>query len=231
MSKTSKHLLKRKSATTLIMESLRQRISNREFPESEALRQESLAQEYGVSVAPVREALARLEAEGILTLNRHRGYVVKTLSLDDIRQLYEIRALLETELLRFSLSNMDAETLAEAEQIEAKMKKIAQTGKQSRDWTELNWRFHSTLYRPAKKQQYWEIADNIYANTNRYVHMQLLISHSVVLPKSVREHQKILEYCRQGCATEACELMRLHIMTAADDLIGFMEKEVGSDHG
>lgn len=223
MAKTTKHRLERKSATALIMESLRQRIRDHEFPESEVIRQEPLAEEYGVSVAPVREALARLEAEGLLMLLRHKGYSIRTLTIDDIRQLYEIRALIETELLRFAIQNMDDEALTEAEEIEAKMKKIAKTGRQSSDWTQLNWRFHTVLYAAARKQQYRNIADNIYANIDRYVHMQLSMSHSVVVPKSVKEHDQLLEYCRERHVEEACRLLRKHITSAADDLIAFLE--------
>lgn len=225
MAKTTKHRLERKSATALIVESLRQRIRDHEFPESEVIRQEPLAEEYGVSIAPVREALARLEAEGLLTLLRHKGYIVRTLTIDDIRQLYEIRALIETELLRFAIQNMDEETLSEAEDLEAKMKKIAKTGRQTSDWTQLNWHFHTVLYAAARKQQYWNIANNIYANIDRYVHMQLSISHSVVVPRSVKEHDMLLEYCRDHRVEEACRLLRKHITDAADDLIAFLENQ------
>ena len=62
------------------------------YPEGEPLRQDAIAEELGVSRIPVREALRQLEAEGLVTFNPHRGAVVSTLSLDEIEELFELRA-------------------------------------------------------------------------------------------------------------------------------------------
>ena len=150
--RTTKHRLERKSTTTLIAKSLRERIRNHEFSESGALRQARLAEEYGVSFAPIREALIKLEGEGLLTLVSHHGYVITTLTLDEIQQLYQLRALIETELLRFALESSDPDSLNEAEQLLEQMEKKYRRGKQKREWTDLNWYFHSLLYRPAQKK-------------------------------------------------------------------------------
>lgn len=224
MPKQPKHRLERKSATTQIAESLRRRISEHEFSESEPIRQERLAEEYGVSIAPIREALAKLESEGLLTLLRHRGYVVTSLTVEDIRQLYQLRAVIEAELLRSALEHPDPESFAKAEELLEKMNKAYKKGRQTGAWTDLNWQFHCALYEPSQKAQYRAIADNIYTNIDRYIHMQLAISHSVVLPRSIEEHRRLLDYCEAGESERACELLRKHIMRAADDLVAFLQQ-------
>lgn len=214
--------LERKTAATLITESLKQRIRNRDFGESEIIRQERLAEEYGVSLSPIREALIKLESEGLLTLVKHRGFKVTTLSIDDIKQLYELRAIIEVALLEQAIPRLQDSDRAEARQLHEAMRKVFELGTQTVEWTELNWRFHTILYAPAKKHQFMAVVENIYANIDRYIHMQLKIPESVDLARSVEEHRELLEYCDANEVGKASELLREHIMQACNHLIAFL---------
>ena len=81
---------------------LRRRILDGTLPAGFQLRQDLLAEELGISRIPIREALVQLEAEGLVRIIPHRGAVVSELSLSEIEELFELRALIEPHLLRRS---------------------------------------------------------------------------------------------------------------------------------
>src|ERR1043166_1378508 len=92
--------LQRQTVAGMTVEALRERILRGDYPEGEPLRQDALADELGVSRIPVREALRQLEAEGLVTFSPHRGAVVSVLSLEEIAELFELRAEIECDLVR-----------------------------------------------------------------------------------------------------------------------------------
>src|SRR5437868_3185775 len=101
----------------MTLEALRERILRGHYPEGEPLRQDALASELGVSRIPVREALRQLEAEGLVTFAPHRGAVVSSLSIDEITELFELRAEVEGELLRRAIPKMTAADHAQVSDI------------------------------------------------------------------------------------------------------------------
>jgi DNA-binding GntR family transcriptional regulator len=90
---------------------IRDLIVRRVLLPGEKIRQVELAQRVGVSRSPLREALRTLESEGIVTYEANRGYVVSRLNRDDLAQIYQMRALLETEILR-TVARPDASSVA-----------------------------------------------------------------------------------------------------------------------
>ncbi|MEO8622727.1 MAG: GntR family transcriptional regulator, partial [bacterium] len=109
--------LRRQTLTGMTLDALRDRILRGGFPEGEPLRQDAIAEELGVSRIPVREALRQLEAEGLVTFNPHRGAVVTTLSLQEIAELFELRADIESDLLRRSIPLMGTDDHKRATEI------------------------------------------------------------------------------------------------------------------
>src|SRR5882762_11581551 len=91
--------IKRQSLPETLAESLRERILNGDFKEGEALVQDAIAQEYDVSRMPVREALRQLEACGLVVMHLHKGAVVNSVPTEQVAELFELRALLECDLL------------------------------------------------------------------------------------------------------------------------------------
>lgn len=225
MAKTSKSIkLARKTTSSLIVESLRERFMNHEFRESEVIRQDRLAKEYNVSLSPVREALIQLEAEGLLTLVRHHGYAVTTLSIDDIQQFYELRALVEVALLEHAIPKLEESDIDTARKSHEAMKRIYKRGTQTSAWTKVNWEFHTSLYKPAEKKQLFAVVENVYQNINRYVHMQLKLHSSVNLARNIEEHSKLLEYCATRETNKATQVLHRHIIEAGNDLVRFLQQ-------
>ena len=86
---------KKRGLTEVVVESLRERIINWEYPPGHRLTEDQLCKEYSVSRSPVREALHRLETGGFIERLPHRGYVVNQLDLRGVEELYELRLALE----------------------------------------------------------------------------------------------------------------------------------------
>src|SRR5262245_28054724 len=106
--------IQRQTIASMTITALRERILRGDYPEGEPLRQDAIADELGVSRIPVREALRQLEAEGLVTFSPHRGAVVSSLSLEEIDELFELRADIECDLLRRAIPRMTEEQLERA---------------------------------------------------------------------------------------------------------------------
>lgn len=101
------------TALEAVLAELRREIASGRLAPGAQLVQEDIAQRYGVSRVPVREALRILEGEGQLTYHAHRGYFVTLLSVDDLDEVYRLRELLETEALGRAVSAVTDEDIAE----------------------------------------------------------------------------------------------------------------------
>ncbi len=131
-----------------------------EIPPGSTLRQEHLSEQFQVSRTPVREALRRLAALGLVTFEPNRGVRVRMLSLDEIREAFLVRAELEGLATEIATPKMTDDDLAELEQAERRFHRATEAlvemsheGRQdldvARDWLHLNHSFHDVIYRAA----------------------------------------------------------------------------------
>ncbi len=217
--------LRRQTLTGMTLEALRERILRGAFPDGEPLRQDAIAEELGVSRIPVREALRQLEAEGLVTFHPHRGAVVTTLSLDEITELFELRADIESDLLRRSIPLMVTADHRLATEILDAYETALHTGKVAA-WGELNWQFHSALYAPSNRQFTLGIVGKLHQHSDRYLRMQLSLTHGESRARS--EHRAILAAVRKRDTVKAPTLMRAHILEAGRSLVSFLEAQRGA---
>jgi len=194
---------------------LRERILRGDYPEGEPLRQDALADQLGVSRIPVREALRQLEAEGLVTFNPHRGAVVSSLSLDEIDELFELRAEIEGDLLRRAIPRMDDEQLERANDVVDEFQDALDAGEATR-WGPLNWHFHAALYAPAQRNFTMGVLQKLHQHSDRYFRMQLLLTHGG--NRANEEHREILGAVARKDVPNACQLMRAHILGAGSSL-------------
>jgi DNA-binding GntR family transcriptional regulator len=204
----------RTTTTSKVVDLLRQQILAGALQEGSQLRQEKLAAELGVSRVPIREALHQLEAEGLVTMKSHKSAVVSSLSIDDLEEVYEIRARLETWLLEQSMPLLTEQHYLNAEAL------LAQMADDQRDehWSSLNWNFHAALYAPSNRPQTLALIRKLYLNA--YRHFPLPIRLTGGREKMHREHQLLLELCRQGDVERAKDHLEQHILMGARNLIG-----------
>jgi DNA-binding GntR family transcriptional regulator len=212
----------RLSLTSAVADKLREHIIRGQIPEGALLRQDAIANQYEVSRIPVREALRQLDAEGLITIIPNRGAIVPALSPDDIEELFNIRALLEPEVLKLSIPHLTEKDLSEAESILQKYVHELRREEHVSAWGRLNWQFHSTLYSRANQPRFLAIIRNVNNSGERYTRLQLYLTHKI--KRANEEHHKLLELCRARDIRGACKLLREHILYAGQSLKEVLEQ-------
>lgn len=211
--------IQRQTVTTLTLEALRERILRGDYPEGSPLRQDALAADLGVSRIPVREALRQLEAEGLVTLSPHHGATVSTLSIGEVRELFEVRALIESDLLRRSIPNLAPADLDSADEILQQYESAFSAGDVAA-WGGLNWKFHSALLTPAGRPLTMGLVESLQNQSDRYIRLQLSLTSAQT--RATYEHRTIVDAIRAGEADRACALIAAHINEAGYSLLHFL---------
>ena len=216
--------IQRQTVASMTLEALRERILRGDFPDGEPLRQDALADELGVSRIPVREALRQLEAEGLVTFNPHRGAVVSTLSLEEIHELFELRADIECDLLRRAIPRMSAEHLDRAIEVLDEFDD-ALAAEEATRWGPLNWQFHAALYAPANRTLTMGVLQKLHQHSDRYFRMQVLIAHGG--PSASQEHRGIVDAVARKELDVATQRLRTHILGAGRSLLRLLGEQRG----
>ncbi|MBW5801059.1 FCD domain-containing protein [Halomonas elongata] len=213
-----------KTRAQFVADDIRHRILNGEFPGGTQLRQDALAADYDVSRIPVREALLTLEAEGLVEFYPHRGAFTTELSVAKIRELFDLRVLLESHLLRHAIPLMTESALHKAERILLEYDAALDSGSQIDNWSDYNFAFHEALYSPADLPEAMNLVSQLNTKSDRYIRMQLLYTREI--EKAEREHHDLLEFSRQGNADAACQLLERHILEACEGIVAVLEGRV-----
>jgi DNA-binding GntR family transcriptional regulator len=211
--------IQRQTITSLTAERLREKILKGDYPEGGPLRQDALAAELGVSRIPVREALRQLEAEGLVTFSPHVGAVVSSLSIAEIGELFELRAILESETLRLSADQLTEADLDRAEDILDAYEAAFRTGDVA-EWGALNWKFHSTILGVADRPLTMGVLSTLHNQSDRYTRLQLSLTHGE--SRASEEHRAILAAIRERDVERAASLLRNHITDAGHSLADFL---------
>lgn len=220
--------IKRKTVVDLAVEALRDKIVSGEYAEGAPLRQDAVAAALGVSRIPVREALRQLEAEGLVTFSPHCGAVVSTLSLEEIQELFELRALLEGDLIRLAVPRLSEETLQQADTILEAYDEAFKAGRVA-DWGALNWRFHSTLLSPAGRPTRMGVLFNLHNQSDRYTRMQIALTHGE--HRAALEHRAIAAAARRRDVEGTHRLLTEHIISSGDALIDWLREQRATEPG
>jgi DNA-binding GntR family transcriptional regulator len=220
------HQIKRQSLPESLAESLRERILNGEFREGDALIQDALAQEYDVSRMPVREALRQLEADGLVAMRIHRGAVVTSVPTGQIEELFELRALLECELLARAIPKLTDKDLSVSRKILAELEASYERHDVA-NWGRLNWEFHRSLYGAADRAQTLAIVQGINVQTDRYIRLHLLLTHR--LDQAEEDHREILRLSASRNVKGAAAYLKKHILIAGGDLVAALRTSRAAD--
>ncbi len=211
----------RQSLASAVADKLRDKIILGELQEGEQLRQDEIAAEFQVSRIPVREAFRELLAEGLLNINPNRGAVVSALTPAEIEELFQIRSVLEREMLRASIPHLSAADLAEAAAIQERFRAELLHSEGVSAWGRLNTQFHAALYAGAALPQFKAILRTINNNGERYTRLQLFLTQG--RERAVDEHQRLLEFCRRKDTEAACALLGEHVRHAGRSLRELLE--------
>ncbi|MGU3668256.1 GntR family transcriptional regulator [Methylobacterium sp. A49B] len=208
--------LRHKTVSAAVAESLRQRILNGELPPGVQLRQDALADEFGISRIPVREALLQLEASNLVRIMPHRGAVVTGVSLEELEDIFQLRAQLEPQLLLLSAPRHTRDDLIALRAIATTYGDALKTNETSR-WGELNQRFHLDLLRHAQRPRSLSILSGLLQDCDRPTRLQL--STLGDMARAEREHGRILDLCEARKFDAAAEALRAHVEHVGTSLI------------
>ena len=199
---------------------LREAILMGEFKMGERLIQEEWAEKLGVSRMPIREALRQLEVEGLVRLEPRRGAIVTPISIDDIEEIYQLRALLEGEAVERSLPYLDADDVIELENLYEQMEKLNADEHNVAKYTERNAEFHRILRAGCPWRRMHSMIDTLWKGIPPYT-PSLLSNH---LAESQAEHRLMVEYVKANEPIRLKKIMQKHILRTRDHLIDMIQK-------
>ena len=180
-----------------------------------AISESALAERYGFGKAPIRTALSRLKQEALVHSSPRRSYVVMPITLRDVRELYELRLLLEPASCRLAAGKVDAERLA-------KLDAICQLGYEAGDpdstlrFLDANQRFHLTVAEATGNRRLMRTLAQVLDELARVMHIGLAQgNHAAELQ---HEHASLLEALQAGDGERAEALCKSQI-TASRDMV------------
>jgi len=191
-----------------VYDHLRQGILANEYRPDTSLREETLAARFNVSRVPVREALRRLAADGLVTLTPRQGATVSSLSPKQFLDAYRVREALETLATRLALPHLSDSDLAELDALNNQMREYA-AAEDTEAFFAANAAFHQLLIRKADNDDLKSIYDSLIDKMRRYRWPSIDLRGG--LARSVEEHVAIVEAIKAGNAAEAERLMAAHI--------------------
>ena len=158
-----------------------------------SIRPDALGDELGVSAVPVREALRILEGEGHVHYRPHRGYVVATLDVDDLIEIYRIRELLETEAVGRAIPRLRGDTVARLREVVREMDEVQDD---VISLTAVNRRFHFTLFEAAEMPQLVRVLRILWDSSDRYRLRYLMSPENRQLVHE--QHQRMMQAVADG---------------------------------
>jgi len=209
----------RPTTVELVTTAIRQRILSGELAPGEVLRQEALAEELGVSRVPIREAITRLTGEGLLTSVPHKGAYVAELSVEEVKETFDIRLRLEPWIFAEAIPRISDAEIGKAERLVKEMDKAA-----AGQWGQLNWRFHETLYLAAQRDITLQMLRVLHDRSDRYFRFQVV--QVPIREQSHEEHMALVEACRKRDAKLGAKLLEQHVKTAAQQIVTVVESVI-----
>ncbi|MFL9876298.1 GntR family transcriptional regulator [Paraburkholderia megapolitana] len=187
---------------------LRERILRGELAPGTQLRQDRIAEEFGTSHIPVREAFIQLEARGFVTIVPNRGAFVSSMTRDEAEELQAMRVALELLALDAAL---DAFTAADVATARAALDQDAHATEVDQ-WSKDNWAFHRAIYAPSDKRHLMEALESLWQKADRY--LRLVWQLAAYQDTSFAEHTRILAAVEAKDRRLAKRLTKEHITDA-----------------
>ncbi|MGN8262177.1 GntR family transcriptional regulator [Pseudomonas sp. SMSB3] len=207
-------------ARGVIEERLRSVILDGRLPPGTAVRQQEIADLYGVSRMPVREALRQLEAQGLLKVEMHKGAVVAPLIGEDAVDTYALRVLLETEALRQSIPLLDDNDICSARSFIHQLENETRHAEIGR----LNRLFHMALYSKAPNQKLLRLIENELNEEERFLRFHL---SSMGLGKLTQDdHNALVDAAAEMNVGEAVKVLEQHLNSASRVIRAYLDKQL-----
>jgi DNA-binding GntR family transcriptional regulator len=199
----------------IIADRIREDISTGAIAGGTTLNQVQLAERFGVSRIPIREALRALEADGLIRYVPNRGATVTSFTLDDVRERYEMRLALEPLALALAIPRLTDEHVRRAKYELDEMRAEAT----SKDWGKHHLAFHWALYQAADRPRLLATIGSLYLNMAQTVGTLTREDARAHLA----EHRAILAACKEGDAAAAVRALKGHLAESLERVLAVIE--------
>ncbi len=215
--------LERRTLAAQVYEGLRRAIMEDELPPGHELNEVALAARYEVSRGPVREALNRLAAEGLVTVRPRRGAVVTTLNKKDFLDAYQVREALEVAAVRIAVPRLDEDDHSHLRQLVDAMDK-ATSAADMEAFFDANLEFHGYFVQRSDNAKLRAIHAQVTDTMGRFRRRSLRFRPNIT--ELLEEHAAILRAAEEGDAERAAELTSRHIRSPLDAVGTLTEAEL-----
>ncbi|MHA7155644.1 GntR family transcriptional regulator [Arthrobacter sp. TMN-50] len=208
------------TAPAFVLAQLRRAIIAGDLVPGQPLRQDALAERFGVSRVPLREAFKVLEGEGQVVYTPHRGYKVATLSLTDLLEVYRIRELLEAEAVRVAIRRSDDDVVGELRAAAQEVETASADG-DLLTMTEANRRFHFLMVTEARMPRLEKLIQVLWDATETY--RFVYYGDEVNRHRVEDEHRRIIDAFADRDTDRVITLLNEHRNHAVDALRTFLD--------
>jgi DNA-binding GntR family transcriptional regulator len=214
-----------------------------ELPPGTVLRQEQLSERFAVSRTPIREALRRVAALGLVSFVPNRGVRVRTLSREELREAFLVRAELESLATELAAPRMTEEDLVELDEAEARFSEATQAlrarprddvdrWRLTSEWVRANHGFHDVIYRVSDAPLIERLAKSARRSFSGHAVWGPGGSEiDALYERNDREHRAIIAALRAGNAAGARALAREHVLHSYELLIHVLDQRSNGSAG
>ncbi len=220
--------ISKKSLSESVYDILKQSIVNGDISPKDRLVEERIAKYIGTSRTPVREALKRLEQEDLIEKADYGGYRVKRFSQKEIKEVFEIRSILESYAAVLATRRVKQEALTVLENIIKRSEK-ALSFKDVEKFITLNTEFHDSLYKASESNRLYKMINELRDHFYRYRRIILLIDG---MPEvSLKDHKMMLDAMKNKDEERVNILVKEHILRGMKTVLRHMNKIEGKNLG
>lgn len=211
---------------------IRDQILSGSIPLGKPLRQADLAEQFGTSRTPVREALRQLQTSGLIEIHPHRGAVVRVPVPWEVRETYEVRAALEALAARRAATRLSARTIALMRESNDALYALAMaaaertTAVREQDVldTANDYALHSTIHQASMNARLQHMLNDIHLSYPRNVPAMLLRENAEHRGGNYREHVAIIDALAAEDGELAARLMREHVLNTGEQVARWYEQ-------
>jgi DNA-binding GntR family transcriptional regulator len=209
------------TATDYVLAQLRSLLISGELAAGSRIDQADVAKRLGVSLVPIREALARLQSVGLVEIVPHRGVFVPPMTAEELVDIYTVRETVEEQAARLAADKLTDEDVQTLERIAAVMASAAK----AKDYEKLlahNRELHFTIYRAAGRRHMLQVIERLWDLSARYAHLQLYAVPERA-SEAMFEVRRIVQACRRRDADALSLMVRYKLHQTTVQLLERME--------
>ena len=206
-----------KTKKDLVVEIIREAILSGELQPGERLLQDELADRFNVSPTPIREAMRQLVAEGILNHSPHKGVQVAEVKLEEVREIYLIRTVLEAWAVSLAIPQLHSSDIQRLQTIQTQIEINIEQGDLNA-LRKLNYEFHMLIYKATGMPQLYQIIQNLWTKFP-WDTLHVLPGRAAT---SAGEHRQIIQAIETGNVNLAAQRMKEHIEDGAMALTEYL---------